>query len=151
MKLLFSFSVTVSLLLAVTVTPAIADDFYDVTVVKVKDAKTLIVDIRNLPPVFGSRISVEISGIMVPKSDGQCVLEARLAYEAKRFINYFIQGGSRINLYNMTRADKSFSLGGRIEVDGEDLGQFLINEGIALPTHSAVNPFVWCEKPEEEV
>lgn len=149
MKLIFSFFVTVSLLLAVTVTPASADDFYDVTVVQVKDAKTLIVDIRNLPPVFGSRISVEISGIMVPKSDGQCVLEARLAYEAKRFINYFIQGSSKVNLYNMTRAKDSFRLQGRIEVDGEDLGQFLINEEIALPTHSASNLFVWCEKLEE--
>jgi hypothetical protein len=131
--------------LIIWVTPLLADSFYDVTVIRIQDAKTLIVDIKNLPPVFGASISVELSGISVPQSNGQCVAEAVLAYEAKRLIGYMLEDGSIVTLLNVTRDDDSFKLIGRIEIGGEDLGDFLISESLALPYHSDSDPFVWCQ------
>ena len=80
-----------------------------------------------------------------PQSNGQCVAEAVLAYEAKRLIGYMLEDGSIVTLLNVTRDDDSFKLIGRIEIGGEDLGDFLISESLALPYHSDSDPFVWCQ------
>ena len=109
----------------------------------VYDGDTFRVTIAGWPSIVGENIPVRVAGIDTPEIRGKCLREKELARKAKAFVRNRLAQAHTIELRNIRRG-KYFRLVANVYVDGQDLTQMLISQGLGVPYdggHKSVN---WC-------
>lgn len=106
------------------------DIITDFEVVKVRDGDTFVINISNIPDVFGSEIAVRIRGIDTPEKNDSRENIKKIALEAHRELEKLLLSAKNIELYDLGR-DKYFRLLASVKADGVDVGQYLIRKGLA--------------------
>lgn len=112
--------------------PKTYGSLYVAEVVKVIDGDTIKVNIAHIHPLIGDGISVRLAGIDTPEIHSlDPSLRAR-AEKAKAFTEAALQRGTHILLKDMRRG-KYFRIVADVLIDGENLADKLLSEGLALP------------------
>lgn len=106
------------------------DTITDFEVVKVRDGDTFIINIPNIPSVFGSGIAVRIRGIDTPELNDKRENIKQIAEAAKAELSKLLTSDKKIILYNLGR-DKYFRLLASVKVDDIDVSDYLIKKGLA--------------------
>lgn len=101
-------------------------------IVSVYDGDTFTITIEDWPPIIGQKISVRLEGVDTPEIRDKRGEIKLLAIAAKDFVCTKLRGASEVKLLNMSR-DKYFRIGAEVEIDGNSLGELLIEEGLAKP------------------
>lgn len=112
--------------------------------INIYDAKTLLVDLPEYPPLIGEKITVKINGIAIPKLKGKCEKESRLAVKAKKFTEDTLKSAELIDLTNMKRG-KNFIIVADVLVNDEDFASRLLENGFAVKILTKNRPVNWCK------
>lgn len=116
-------------------------EYYDTitnfTIIKVRDGDTFMIDIPNIPDVFGKNIAVRIRGIDTPELNDSREEIRKISIQAKEELEKLLFNGNaksgqkpKITLYNLGR-DKYFRLLASVKVDNIDVSEYLIKKGLA--------------------
>lgn len=109
-------------------------EYYDTitnfTIIKVRDGDTFIIDIPNIPDVFGKNIAVRIRGIDTPELNDSREEIRKISIQAKEELEKLLLNAKNITLYNLGR-DKYFRLLASVKVDNIDVSEYLIKKGLA--------------------
>lgn len=109
-------------------------EYYDTitnfTIIKVRDGDTFMIDIPNIPDVFGKNIAVRIRGIDTPELNDSREEIRKISIQAKEELERLLLNGKKITLYNLGR-DKYFRLLASVKVDNVDVSEYLIKKGLA--------------------
>lgn len=108
----------------------------------VYDGDTFFADIKGWPPVAGQHIGIRVYGIDTPEMRGKCPEEKELARKAKQRAVELLRAANTVELRNLRR-DKYFRLLAEVYVDGKNLGDSLIKEGLAVPYYGKTKTS-WC-------
>jgi len=130
-------------LLSILSASALAYDFPSVTYRSCYDGDTCRFDIPNVHPFFGENIPVRLAGIDTPELQGQCDQEKQLAVKAWDLVQTTLEQAQSITLKNVERG-KYFRIVARIEADGQDVSDLLIQEGLAVPYDGGTKVKDWC-------
>jgi len=116
-----------------------------VTYVNNFDGDTITVNLPNsIPDVFGHEIPVRIRHIDTPeiKGNGKCEKEA--AQKAKVATTSLLKNAKKIDLEDVGR-DKYFRLLATVRADGVSIGQYLLDQKLAVPYEGDTKQVVdWC-------
>lgn len=107
------------------------DTITDFEIVKVRDGDTFVINIPNIPQVFGSEIAVRIRGIDTPELRDNREEVKKRAYEAKAELEKLLLNAKKIILYNIGR-DKYFRILASVKADGIDIGEYMIKNKFAV-------------------
>lgn len=107
-----------------------ADTITDFTIIKVRDGDTFIIDIPNIPDVFGNNIAVRIRGIDTPELNDKREEIRKISIQAKEELEKLFNSGDKIVLYNLGR-DKYFRLLASVKVGNIDVAEYLIKKSLA--------------------
>jgi len=138
-------SVLLSLLiitLALT-SSALATNFPNITYHRCYDGDTCTFTIPGVHPLFGEEISVRIAGIDTPEIKGKCLKETALAMQARNLARHMLGQARRIDLLDAERG-KYFRIVARLLADGKDVGQTLIDHGMAVEYDGGTKSYDWC-------
>ena len=102
----------------------------DFTIIKVRDGDTFIIDIPNIPDVFGKNKAVRIRGIDTPELNDSREEIRKISIQAKEELERLLLNAKEITLYNLGR-DKYFRLLASVKVDNVDVSEYLIKKGLA--------------------
>ena len=109
-------------------------EYYDTitnfTVIKVRDGDTFVINIENVPDVFGKEIAVRIRGIDTPELNDSREEIRKISIQAKEELEKLLNNGKKITLYNLGR-DKYFRLLASVKVGNVDVAEYLIKKGLA--------------------
>lgn len=109
-------------------------EYYDTitnfTIIKVRDGDTFMIDIPNIPDVFGKNIAVRIRGIDTPELNDSREEIRKISIQAKEELEKLLLNAKEITLYNLGR-DKYFRLLASVKVDNVDVSEYLIKKGLA--------------------
>ncbi|TXJ60612.1 thermonuclease family protein [Brachyspira aalborgi] len=130
MKNLLQITIILFLIQAVLMAVDYKEEIKDFTVVKVRDGDTFIIDISNIPDVFGKNIAVRIRGIDTPELNDKREEIKTIAIKAKEELEKLFNSGYKIVLYNLGR-DKYFRLLASVKVGSIDVAEYLIKKGLA--------------------
>ena len=100
------------------------------TVDRVHDGDTFIVGIDDVHPIIGKEISIRINGIDTPEITDKRPHIKKLAIKARDYAANLLHNAQKIELVNIQR-DKYFRLLADVYVDGVNLGEELIQAGLA--------------------
>jgi len=118
-----------------------------VTYVNNFDGDTITVNLPNsIPDVFGHEIPVRIRHIDTPeiKGNGKCEKEA--AQKAKVATTSLLKNAKKIDLEDVGR-DKYFRLLATVRADGVSIGQYLLDQKLAVPYEGDTKQVVdWCTR-----
>lgn len=106
------------------------DNITDFEIVKVKDGDTFVINVKNIPDVFGEEIAVRIRGIDTPELNDKREEIKSIAIKAKEELEKLLNSGSKVILYNLGR-DKYFRLLASVKVGNVDIAEYLIKRGLA--------------------
>ena len=140
-----TFLATVAGLLLLIPIPTFATDFPNATYHRCYDGDTCTFTIPGVHPLFGEKISVRIAGIDTPEIRGKCEQEKALAKEARDVVRGILQRAQRIDLFDAERG-KYFRIVARVLADGKDIGQTLIDRGLAVGYDGGEKTKEWCGK-----
>jgi len=98
--------------------------------IDVYDGDTFKVDIDEFPPIIGKNISIRVYGIDTPEIKGTRTKE--LANRAKYMARSMLKKAKVIELRDIRRG-KYFRIIADVWIDGKNLGQHLIKQGLAKP------------------
>ena len=98
--------------------------------VNVYDGDTFRVDIDSYPPIVGKNISIRVYGIDTPEIRGTRTRD--LADLAKATAKAMLENAKIIELRDMRRG-KYFRIIADVWIDGKNMGQLLIQKGLAKP------------------
>nr|WP_299241344.1 thermonuclease family protein [uncultured Halomonas sp.] len=135
------------LLLLTVIQPVIAYDYGSASVERVTsiyDGDTFRADIKGWPAIIGERVPIRILGIDTPELRGSNDCEKAMARAAKQFTVAKLRGADKIRLEHIDRG-KYFRLLADVIVDGENLGQALIESGHARAYDGGTRGKGWCE------
>ena len=107
-----------------------SDTITDFTIIKVRDGDTFMINIPNIPDVFGKNIAVRIRGIDTPELNDSREEIRKISIQAKEELERLLLNGKKITLYNLGR-DKYFRLLASVKVDNIDVSEYLIKKGLA--------------------
>ena len=107
-----------------------SDSITNFTIIKVRDGDTFMIDIPNIPDVFGKNIAVRIRGIDTPELNDSREEIRKISIQAKEELEKLLLNGKKITLYNLGR-DKYFRLLASVKVDNIDVSEYLIKKGLA--------------------
>ena len=99
-------------------------------VVSVYDGDTITVDIDSFPPLIGEKIGIRIAGIDTPEMRDKRPHIKALAIKARDYVREVLSGSSNIELRNLRRG-KYFRIVADVYVDGHNLADGLLNQGLA--------------------
>lgn len=102
----------------------------DFTIIKVRDGDTFMIDIPNIPDVFGKNIAVRIRGIDTPELNDSREEIRKISIQAKEELEKLLLNAKEITLYSLGR-DKYFRLLASVKVDNVDVSEYLIKKGLA--------------------
>lgn len=105
------------------------DTITDFSIVRVRDGDTFIINIENIPDVFGKEISVRIRGIDTPELKDKRPEIKEKALKARDVLEELLSKGN-ITLYNIGR-DKYFRLLASVKVGEIDVATYMIQKGHA--------------------
>jgi micrococcal nuclease len=112
------------------------------------DGDTLTINIPNVHPLIGEKISVRVFGIDAPEKRGTKPCEKDRARKAQRLVNSVLKSAQRIDLKNIQR-DKYFRVLAEVWADGVSVADILIKNGLAYPYDGGTKPqdINWCRSP----
>ncbi|HUT30856.1 MAG TPA: thermonuclease family protein [Sedimentisphaerales bacterium] len=99
-------------------------------ITSVYDGDTFRANIPDYPPIIGQDMPIRINGIDCPEIRDKRKEIKQLAIRAREFTRNKLENGRVIKLKNMQRG-KYFRIIADVEIDGQDLGSMLIQEGLA--------------------
>ena len=102
----------------------------DFEIVKVKDGDTFVINVKNIPDVFGEEIAVRIRGIDTPELKDEREEIRKISIQAKEELKKLLFSGGKVILYNLGR-DKYFRLLASVKVDDVDVAEYMIKKGLA--------------------
>ncbi|CCG55779.1 nuclease (SNase domain protein) [Brachyspira pilosicoli WesB] len=103
------------------------DEIEDFKIIKVRDGDTFVVNIPNIPSVFGEEIEVRIRGIDTSeKRDDREEIKA-LAYKAQEELEKLLMSGKKVVLYDLGR-DKYFRVLASVRVGDIDVAKYMIDK-----------------------
>lgn len=111
----------------------------------VYDGDTFSVTISQWPDIIGKNISVRLKNVDTPEMKGACYQEILKAREAKKFTVQRLRAAKKVELKNMSR-DKYFRIDADVFIDGKDLTQELISNGLGV-SYSGGSKTDWCNTP----
>ena len=118
-----------------------------VKVISVYDGDTFKVDIEGYPDIIGKKISVRVNGIDTPEIKGKCDAEKMLAIKAKQLTERLLLNAKRVVLMEIKRG-KYFRIVANVDIDVQDLGEALIQEGFAVTYWGGTKSHTWCDQHE---
>lgn len=101
-------------------------------ITSVYDGDTFRCNIEGYPSIVGDRIGIRVYGVDCPEMTDKRPTVKERARQAKQYTVQRLREGKKIELVNMQR-DKYFRILAVVMIDGKDLGQELIKEGLARP------------------
>ena len=127
----FACSILFFLLLPSYSTAKSFGDYQNPTYVRNYDGDTITFNLPDLHPIIGEKISVRVNGIDTPEIKGNCEKEKYKAQQAKEMVAEILKDAEQITLKNMERG-KYFRIAADVLIDGEDLGDMLVEAGVAV-------------------
>ena len=109
-----------------------AEEITNFTIISVRDGDTFVIDIPDIPDVFGKNIAVRIRGIDTPEKNDEREEIRIIAYQAKQELTDLLLNGEQVVLYNLGR-DKYFRLLASVRVGELDVADYLIEKKLAKP------------------
>ena len=113
------------------------EEITNFTIVKVRDGDTFIINIPNIPDVFGKNIAVRIRGIDTPELNDSREEIRKISIQAKEELEKLLTSGyaysgqkPKVILYNLGR-DKYFRLLASVKIDDVDVAEYMIKKGLA--------------------
>jgi micrococcal nuclease len=97
------------------------------------------------PTIIGEKISIRVNGIDTPEIKGKCEKETYDAKQAKEMVADILKDAEKIDLNNMQRG-KYFRIAADVIVDGESLGNILVEAGVAVRYGGGKKYYKWCEQ-----
>ena len=119
-------------------------DFEGAVYVRNYDGDTITFNLPGLHPIIGDEISIRINGIDTPETRGKCEKEKYNAKQAKEMVADVLKDAEQIVLKNMERG-KYFRIAADVIVDGENLGDMLVDAGMAIRYDGEKKTHRWCE------
>lgn len=113
-------------------------------VTSIYDGDTFKANIKGYPDIIGKRITIRINDIDTPEMRGKCAKEKKLARLAKQATVTMLRSAKVIELKNLKRG-KYFRIIADVIVDGESLGELLIDNNLAVPYGGGTKVKDWCE------
>ena len=98
--------------------------------------------LSGLHPIIGEKISIRVNGIDTPEIKGKCDKEKYDAKQAKEMVADILRDAEQITLKNMERG-KYFRIAADVYVDGENLGDLLIEAGMAIRYNGGKKTHRW--------
>jgi micrococcal nuclease len=108
------------------------------------DGDTITFNLPELHPIIGEKISIRVNGIDTPEIRGKCEKEKYDAKQAKEMVADILKDAEQIVLRNMERG-KYFRIAADVIVDGENLGDMLVEAGMAIRYDGGKKSKNWCE------
>lgn len=120
--------------------------FSSVTYVRSYDGDTITINLPNsIPDVFGHEIPVRVRHIDAPEIKGLTKCEKDAAQKAKAAISSILEKAKIISLEDVGR-DKYFRLLAEVKADGLSIGQYLLDQKLAVPYEGETKQVVdWCK------
>lgn len=140
-KLIYIISVYILLALFLTVKA----NPYTYKLVKVVDGDTVIVQVDWLPVELGTKLSIRVIGIDTPEKGVQakCEKEKLKGIAATEYTKNFLNGAKTVDV-TISNWDKyGGRIDGKVSYKGKDLGQALIDVGLARP-YNGGKKSDWC-------
>ena len=119
-------------------------DFEGAVYVRNYDGDTITFNLPGFHPIIGKKIGVRVNGIDTPEIRGKCDKEKYDAKQAKEMVADILKDAEQIVLRNMERG-KYFRIAADVIVDGENLGDVLIEAGMAVRYDGGKKAHKWCE------
>jgi len=114
------------------------------TITSIYDGDTFRADIKDWPPIVGSRIGIRVNGIDTPEIRGKCTKEKELARLAKQATVQFLRSSKTIELRNIQRG-KYFRIVADVYGDGKNLTEHLIKKGLGVRYDGGTKSKDWCD------
>ena len=108
----------------------LATDFQNVEIIRCYDGDTCTANLPGVHDFFGKKMSVRIHGIDTPEIRGKCDMEKMKARDARDFLLDLIGKADQVDLMSCQK-DKYFRIGCTMLLDGKNVGDVLIEEGLA--------------------
>jgi endonuclease YncB( thermonuclease family) len=138
---LLAFAIT--LFSAVSISAGQSDQNFGCAIVaevtSIYDGDTFRCNIAGYPAIIGERVPVRINGIDTPELKDNRKPIKQLARLAKQHTVQRLREGRKIELRNMKRG-KYFRIVADVFVDGRNLGQELVQKGLAKPYDGGKKP-----------
>ena len=106
------------------------DNITDFEIVKVRDGDTFVINVKNIPDVFGEEIAVRIRGIDTPELNDEREEIRKISIQAKEELERLLYSGEKVILYDLGR-DKYFRLLASVKVGDIDIAKYMIEQGLA--------------------
>ena len=119
-------------------------DYEGAVYVRNYDGDTVTFNLPELHPIIGEKISIRVNGIDTPEINGKCEKEKYDAKQAQQMVADILKDAEQIVLRNMERG-KYFRIAADVIVDGESLGDMLIEAGMAVRYDGGKKTHKWCE------
>jgi endonuclease YncB( thermonuclease family) len=123
---------------------SLASSFVGVEMVRNYDGDTFVVNLKDIPEVFGYNISVRIRGIDSAEIKGNELCEKYDAIES-RDVLYKLLDGKKIKLLNCSR-DKYFRLLCDVNAGGIDIKSYMLDHKYAVSYDGATKKSWHCKR-----
>lgn len=111
------------------------------------DGDTLTVNVPDIHPLFGHKISVRVFGIDSPEKRGNKPCEKEKAKSAQKLVQSLLKQAKNIELRNVQR-DKYFRILAEVWADGVSVADSLITSGLAYRYDGGTKADInWCRGP----
>ena len=122
-------------------------DYEGAVYVRNYDGDTITFNLPGLHPIIGKKINTRVNGIDTPVIKSKCEKETYNAHKAQQIVADILKDVEQITLKNMERG-KYFRIAADVFVDGENLGDMLIESGMAVSYDGGKKSHKWCESGE---
>lgn len=120
--------------------------FRCVKYIKNYDADTITVNIPDVHPLIGDKISIRVRHVDTPEIKGQLPCEKEAARIAKKLIENILKNAKRIDLENIDK-DKYFRILADVKVDGRFLKDILLKNNLAYHYDGQAKQKIdWCKR-----
>lgn len=99
-------------------------------IIRVYDGDTFYINVKDWPAIVGSNIAIRVFGIDTPEKRTKNLKEKILAHKATKIVERAFKKAKKIELRNCLRG-KYFRIVAEVWIDGVDLAEILIKEGLA--------------------
>lgn len=113
-------------------------------ITSIYDGDTFRCTIAGYPGIVGERIGIRVNGIDTPEMRGKCDKEKKWARKAKQFAVQMLRSGDTVELRNMKRG-KYFRIVADVYIDGVNLTNELIKNGLGVEYHGGKKSKNWCQ------
>lgn len=108
-----------------------AQSFQCVEYVRNYDGDTVTVDIPNVHPLLGKKISVRVRGVDTAEVRTKEKCEKQASRRARKLVKSLLKHAKRIDLQNVER-DKYFRILADVYVDGKSIAEILLKNKLAV-------------------